>query len=51
MVQKAKYIIDQNAMQYTVAALGSIEFVDPPSTAPNQILLDQLFDELKTVLI
>jgi hypothetical protein len=50
--QQTKYILAQNhVIQYTVAALRSTEFVDPPPTATNLILFDQIFDELKTVLI
>ena len=50
--QKTKYILAQNyVMAYAVAALGSIEFVEPPPTATILILYDQMFDELKTLLI
>jgi hypothetical protein len=50
--QQTKYILAQNdVVQYTVAALGSTEFVDPHPTATNLVLFDQLFDELKSVLI
>jgi hypothetical protein len=50
--QQAKFILAQHdVVQYTVAALESTEFVDPLSNATNLILFDQLFDELKTVLI
>jgi hypothetical protein len=50
--QQNKYILAQNdVVQYTVTALGSTQFVDPPPMASNLILFDQLFDELKTVLI
>ena len=49
---QTKYILAQNdVMAYAVAALGWIEFVEPPPTATNLILYDQLFDELKTLLI
>jgi hypothetical protein len=49
---QTKYILAQNdVIQYTVAALGSTQFVDPPPIATNHILFDQLFDELKTVLV
>ena len=49
--QQTKYILLQNdVMAYAFAALGSIEFVEPPPTATNLILYDQLFDELKTLL-
>ena len=49
---QTKYILAQNdVMAYAVAALGSIEFVELPPTATNLILYDQLFDELKTLLI
>jgi hypothetical protein len=50
--QQTKYILAQNdVVQYTVAALGSAEFVETQPTATNLILFDQLFDELKSVLI
>jgi hypothetical protein len=50
--QQTKYILAQNdVVQYTVAALGSTEFVEPQPTATNLILFDQLFDELKSVHI
>jgi hypothetical protein len=50
--QQAKYILPQNyVVQYTVAALGSIDFVDPYQKSTNLILFDQLFDELKTIPI
>ena len=42
--QQTKYIVAQNIMDYAVAALGSNEFVEPPPTATNFILYDQLFD-------
>jgi hypothetical protein len=49
--QQTKYILAQNDVQYTVGALGSTVFVDPHPTATNLILFDQLFNELKSVLI
>ena len=50
--QQTKYTLARNdVMAYAVAALGSIEFVEPPPTATSLILYDQLFDELKTLLI
>ena len=50
--QQTTYILAQNdVISYVIAALGSADFVDPPPTASNLILYDQLFDELKTVLI
>jgi hypothetical protein len=38
-------------MTYALAALGSIEFVEPQPTASGLILYDQLFVELKTLFI
>jgi hypothetical protein len=50
--QQTKYILAQiDVIQYTVAALGSTQFVDPPPTATTLILFNQLFDILKTVLL
>jgi hypothetical protein len=50
--QQTKYILAQNdVVQCTVAALGSTEFVEPHPTSTNLILFDQLFDELKSVLV
>jgi hypothetical protein len=50
--QQTKYILAQNdVIQYTVAALGSNQFVDPSPTATNFILFDQLFYEMKTLMI
>jgi predicted nucleotidyltransferase len=50
--QQANYILIQNnVIQYTVTMLGSTECVDTPPKSNNLIIFDQLFDELKTVLI
>jgi hypothetical protein len=50
--QQTKYIIARNdIMTYAVAVLGSIEFVEPHSTACCLIPYGQLFVELKTLLI
>jgi hypothetical protein len=51
-VQQTKYILARNdVMAYAVAALGSIEFVEPSPMATSLIPYDQLFDEIKTLLI
>jgi hypothetical protein len=42
--RQTKYFFAQNDVRYTVAALGSTEFVEPHPTATNLILFDQLFD-------
>jgi hypothetical protein len=50
--QQTKYILAQNdVVQFTVAALGSTEFVESYPTATNLVLFNQHFDELKPVLI
>jgi hypothetical protein len=50
--QQNKYILTRNdVMAFAVDALGSIEFVDTTSNAAGLILYDQLFAELKTLLI
>ena len=38
-------------MDFAIAALGSIEFLEPPHTTTSLILYGQLFDEIKTILI
>jgi hypothetical protein len=43
--QQTKYILAQNdVLQYTVAAQGSTEYVEPHPTATNFLLFDRLFD-------
>jgi CMP-N-acetylneuraminic acid synthetase len=50
--QQTNYIHAQNnVVQYTVAALGHTEFAEPYPTATNLVLFDQLFDEMKSVMI
>jgi hypothetical protein len=50
--QQTKYILAQNyVVQYTVAALGSTDFVEHHPTSTNLILFDQLFEELKSLLV
>ena len=47
-VQQTQYILAQNyVMAFAIAALGSLEFVEPPRTATSQIPYGQLFDEHK----
>jgi hypothetical protein len=51
-VQQTKYILARNdVMAYAVAALGSIEFVEPHPMATSYIPYGQLFVDLKTLLI
>jgi hypothetical protein len=51
-VQQTRYIIARDdIMAYAIAALRSSEFVEPQSPVCRLILYDQLFDEIKTLLI
>ena len=51
-VQQAQYILAQtDVTAFVIAALGSIEFVEPPYTTAGPIPYGQLFDELKVQLI
>ena len=51
-IQQTQYILAQNdVMAFAIAALGSIEFIEPPHTTISLIPYCQLFDELKTKLI
>ena len=51
-VQQTQYIPAQNGvLAFAIAALGSIEFVEPPHTTTSLIPYGQLFKELKTILI
>ena len=44
-VQQTQYILAQNdVMAFAIAALGSIEFVEPPHTATSLIPYGQMFD-------
>ena len=50
--QQAQYILAQtDVTAFAVAALGSIEFIEPPHTTAGLIPYGQLFDELKVQLI
>ena len=45
--QQSQYILAQaDVMAFAFAALGSIEFVEPPHTTAGLIPYSQLFDEL-----
>ena len=51
-VQQNQYILAQNdVMAFAIAALGSIEVVEPLHTATGPIPYGELFDELKMKLI
>ena len=50
--QQAQYILAQtDVTAFAVAALGSIEFIEPPHTTAGLIPYGQLFNELKVQLI
>ena len=50
--QQTKYILAQKGCHGLCrCCVGTIEFVEPPPTASNLILYDQMFDKLKTLLI
>ena len=51
-VQQTQYVLAQtDVMAFATAALGSIEFVEPPHTAVGIIPYGQLFYKLKMKLI
>ena len=50
--QQAQYILAQtDVTAFVIAALGSIDFVEPPHTTAGLIPYGQLFNELKVQLI
>jgi hypothetical protein len=50
--QQSQYILAQaDVMSFTVAALGTIEFVESPHTSAGLLPYGQLFDELKIRLV
>jgi hypothetical protein len=51
-IEQAQYTLARDdVMVYALLVLASIEFVEPQSAVCGLILYDQLFHELKTLLI